>query len=55
MRCGDNSEKFTKSVEKGKLSEDVRDSILTRIVATTSFSALGDVDYVVEVATERGT
>jgi len=42
-----------RSVDKGKLSGDVRDSILSRIVATTSFDDLTNVDYVVEAATEK--
>jgi len=44
---------LSRSVDKGKLSGDVRDSILSRIVATTSFDDLTNVDYVVEAATEK--
>jgi 3-hydroxybutyryl-CoA dehydrogenase len=42
-----------RSVDKGKLVGDVRDSILSGIVATASFDALVNVDYVVEAAIVR--
>jgi 3-hydroxyacyl-CoA dehydrogenase len=44
-------------VKKGKLSEDQagaqRDAILERITGTTSYDALGDVDFVIEAVPEK--
>jgi 3-hydroxyacyl-CoA dehydrogenase len=44
-------------VKKGKLAEDqvpaLRDAILERITGTTSYEALGDVDFVIEAVPEK--
>lgn len=44
---------LNRSVEKGKLTSDVRDEVLSRITTTTDIGAMADVDYVVEAAVER--
>lgn len=44
---------LSKSVEKGKLSEDDKKGILGKIKGTTNLEDLKDVDFVVEVAPEK--
>ncbi len=48
-----NIDKFlSKSVEKGKMTEDAKKSLLGRIKGTTSLEDLKDVDFVIEVVVE---
>ena len=42
-----------RSVSKGKLSQEERDAILSRIATTTDLSEMATVDFVVEAAVER--
>jgi len=44
---------FTKSVEKGKMTEDEKKSILDRITPTTELAPLADCDLIIEAATEN--
>lgn len=44
---------LTRQVERGKLTDDARDTTLARISATTELAALGTCDLVIEAATER--
>ncbi len=44
---------LNRSVEKGKVSNSERDTILSRITTTTNLKDMAGVDYVVEAAVER--
>ena len=44
---------FTKSVEKGKMTEDEKKAILDRITPTTELAPLADCDLIIEAATEN--
>jgi 3-hydroxybutyryl-CoA dehydrogenase len=47
------SKNLTRNVEKGKLTEQEKEEILSRIRPTTSLEDAADVDFVVEAATEN--
>ena len=43
---------LSKSVEKGKMTEDQKQGVLGRIKGTTSMADLADVDFVIEAVIE---
>ncbi len=47
------SKNLSRSVSKGRLSQEEMDGILARIKTTTDLAAMGDTDIVVEAATEN--
>ena len=46
---------FAKSVERGKMSDEDRDAVLSRLSPTTELSALADCDLVIEAVFEELT